>query len=216
MEKRILVVLFLAFATVQAQAQLFKAGIKVGVATPDIKPGDLDSVRFTSGSDQLKIKVSNASYGFHFGAWARVGIGNFFVQPDLLFNSSNTDYTVSRLKNGVWLDSVRNERYLNLDMPIMLGYKVKALRLMAGPVAHFKVGSNSDLTELANLNYKSEFAAARWGFQGGLGLAFGNLGIDLRYETNFFKYANHITFNGTPVEFSGSPARFLVQASYAF
>ena len=61
-----LLLLFICFSAVQmatTNAQTFKYGIRGGISTPDIKPGDVDSLLFKRGTDSLKLKVSDANYG---------------------------------------------------------------------------------------------------------------------------------------------------------
>jgi Outer membrane protein beta-barrel domain len=200
--KKSLLILFclcaLQVATTHAQTS-FKYGVRFGVSTPDIKPGDVDSLRFKRGTDSLKLKVSDANYGYHLGAWARLKIGGFYIQPELLFNSSTVEYKVGKLFSA--LDSVKTETFRKLDVPIMLGTRLGSFRINAGPVAHIHLNSSSDST---------------WGYQAGIGFDAARVGIDLRYEGNFNNFGDHLVIGGKAYEFSKAPSRFIASVAIAF
>ena len=212
--KRLLLIL-LCFTAVQVattNAQTFKYGIRGGISTPDIKPGDVDSLRFKRGLDSFKLKVSDANYGFHFGVWARLKIAGFYIQPEVLFNSSKVEYKLSKLNSTV--DSIKNETFRNLDIPIMVGTKLGSFRINAGPVAHIRIGGTSDLTTTAG--FTESFKTSTWGYQAGIGFDAGRVGIDLRYEGNLDNFGNQIMIGGKPYEFSKTPTRFIASAAIAF
>lgn len=212
--KRLLLIL-LCFTAVQVattNAQSFKYGIRGGISTPDIKPGDVDSLRFKRGLDSFKLKVSDANYGFHFGVWGRLKIAGFYIQPEVLFNSSKVEYKLSKINSTV--DSIKNETFRNLDIPIMVGTKLGSFRINAGPVAHVRLGGTSDLTTTSG--FTESFKNSTWGYQAGIGFDAGRVGIDLRYEGNFTNFGNHIVIGGKPFEFSKAPTRFIASAAIAF
>jgi hypothetical protein len=212
MKKLLFLIVF--FATVQVattNAQSFKYGIRGGVSTPDIKPSDVDSLRFKRGLDSLKLKVSDANYGFHFGIWGRLKLGNFYLQPEVVFNSSKVEYKLGKLRSPI--DSIKSETFYNLDIPVMLGTKVGSFRVNAGPVAHIRLGGSSDLT---SAGFTETFKTSTWGYQLGIGFDAGKVGIDLRYEGNLDKFGNQLTIGGKDYEFSKAPSRFTATASIAF
>jgi hypothetical protein len=210
-----LIVLSLCFMAVQlatTNAQSFKYGIRAGISTPDIKPSDVDSIRIENGTTPFKLKLSDANYGFHVGAWARFTFSKAYIQPELVFNSSTVEYKYGKLNSTI--DSVRNETFRNLDIPIMIGTKLGSFRLNAGPVAHIHINGSSDLTNTSG--YSEKFKSSTWGYQAGIGFDAGAVGIDLRYEGNFDKFGNHLTFGGKTYEFSKTPSRFIATVAIGF
>ena len=213
MKRLILIILcFTAVQVATTNAQTFKYGIRGGISTPDIKPGDVDSLRFKRGLDSFKLKVSDANYGFHFGVWGRLKIGGFYIQPEVLFNSSKVEYKLSKINSTV--DSIKNETFRNLDIPIMVGTKLGSFRINAGPVAHMRIGGTSDLTTTSG--FTESFKSSTWGYQAGIGFDAGRVGIDLRYEGNFTNFGNQIMIGGKAYEFSKAPTRFIASAAIAF
>ena len=210
-----LILLVLCFSAVQLTtmtAQEFKYGIRGGISTVEIKPADVGEIRFKNGTDSFKLKLSDANYGFHVGAWARLKFNRFYIQPELLFNSSKVQYKYG--KTTATVDSVKSETFRNLDIPIMLGTRFGSLRINAGPVAHIRINGTSDLTNTTG--YSAQFKNATWGYQAGIGFDAGAVGIDLRYEGNFDKFGNHLTFGGKSYAFSKTPSRFIASAAIAF
>ena len=206
MKKSILFILCLAIGlALQAQVKL---GVRLGVATTSLNEEDLSSL------NELDVALKDASYGVNGGLVLQINLGNFMIQPEVLFNSSQVDYNVSDVGNGI-VDSLFKEKFQNLDIPILLGYKLGGfLRLHAGPVGHVLINNTSELTDLQG--FKEKFNNFTWGWQAGFGIDIGKLMIDMRYEGNFNKYGDHFEFFGTEYEFDQSPARFLVSLGYLF
>ncbi len=211
--KKLLLIL-LCFSAVQVattNAQTFKYGIRGGISTPDVKPGDIDSIRFKRGADSLKLKVNDANYGYHFGIWGRLKIAGFYIQPEILFNSSKVEYKLGKLNNLA--DSVKSESFQNLDIPLMIGTKLGSFRINAGPVAHIRIGGSSDLVNTAG--FEEKFQTATWGCQLGMGFDAGRVGVDIRYEGNTTKFGSQLSIGGKAYEFSKAPSRFVVSIAIA-
>ena len=210
MKRFIVFALCSAIVHISVNAQSFKWGVKAGISTPDIKPADATEIK----TGTLSLKVSDANYGFHFGAWTRVGFSKFYIQPELNLNSSKVTYRVKDTKPGAVLDSLQKESFLNLDIPVLLGFKLGTFRINGGPVGHLHLTNTSDLFQVSG--YKSTFASLKYGYQAGIGLDFGALGIDIRYEGNFDKFGDHINIGGSAFNFSKTPSRILVSFGIGF
>lgn len=201
----------LAITNISITAQTFKWGVKAGLSTPDIKPANASEIK----SDSFSLKIADANYGFHFGAWTRIGFSKVYIQPELNLNSSRVTYRVKALKvTTSALDSLQKESFLNLDVPVLVGFKVGNFRVNGGPVGHLHLTSTSDLFQVSS--YKSKFNSMKFGYQAGIGLDFGALNIDIRYEGNFDKYGDHITLGGKAYNFSANPTRLLVSFGVGF
>lgn len=213
MKKIFFLLTFLSFASF-LNAQKLDWGVRAGLSTPDIKANDVS--KFTVNTvNNVTLAVKEAKYGFHGGLWARVKVLNFYIQPELLLNSSKTDYSLDSLRGTTAVSTVKNESYLNLDMPILLGFKTSILRIFAGPVGHLHLSSTSELTSIVS-TYQQKFDAMRWGYQAGLGFNLSRLELDLRYEGNFGEYANHINVGGRTWATSTNPSRVIASLAYRF
>jgi len=158
--------------------------------------------------------VNNSDYGTHFGFFAQLKIRKFFIQPEVLFNSNSVNYTVTDFRNPSVVDIVKNEKYQNLDIPLMMGFKFGPLRLQGGPVGHVFLNSTSELFDVQG--YDQKFDEMTFGYQAGVGLDIWKLVLDVKYEGNFNKQGDHIVFGEQQYNFDQTPARLLVSVGFAF
>lgn len=157
-----MVVCCMFFATT-ISAQMFKFGPKVGLGATvtNIEAATAD------GSGTLGDKFEQANVSTQVGAFARLKVLGFYVQPEV---------TISSLKD--------------LDIPIMVGTKLGPFRAMAGP--YVRMAFDRESINDAGTR-ETMLQTARYGYQTGLGMDLGKrFIIDLRYEGTF---ANGGTIN---------------------
>lgn len=194
--------LFLAFS---AQAQ-FSFGIKGGLNSQTVKP---DNITIGSGDTAFNFGVDKIKFGTQFGVYARIGNAVFF-QPELIFNSNKVDYVIGESSVG---EVIKNERYQHLDLPLLVGFSAGPLRFHGGPVGHYFLSSKSELTDFDG--YAARWKQMTWGWQAGLTIGRGRFSADIRYEGNFTKQGDHITFFGDKYHFSNTPSRLMVGLNIA-
>jgi hypothetical protein len=190
-----------------ASAQL---GIKVGLAATSI---DTSSFIVNNPNDTFKVGLKNVKSALQLGISYRIGLGSLYIQPELMFNSNTSNYTVGKLNTNI-LDTLKSENFQYLDIPIMVGLKTSFFRFNAGPVGHVLVSNKSDLLDYKN--YSQNFSTITWGFQAGIGVDLGSFTIDGRYEGDFTDYGNHINFGSQNFNFAKKPARIMVQVGFKF
>lgn len=201
---RILFALSLTFFAAAAQAQIFSFGLKGGINTQLKNPKDI----FVNNLDTaFNFGVDDAKFGTQFGGYVRIG-GKIFIQPEVMFNSNRTDYAI---KKGS-MPQVFKEKYQNLDIPVLVGFTVGPFRLHGGPVGHYFLNSNSELTAVKD--YDEKFKNLTWGYLAGLTIGKGRISADLRYEGNFNKQGDHVIFGGQQYNFSNTPSRFLLNINF--
>lgn len=185
--KRILVIVLSLMILLPAIGQI-NFGIKAGLNTTTITMDDLKTV--TSGNVSYTIdKAKGANYGFHAGAFLRLGTGKVFVQPELIFATRTNEYTVTKVQSTI--DYLKTQKFNKIDIPVMLGLKFGPLRVNAGPAASLLINSPADLIE--DTEFKTMYSRMTFGYQAGLGLdLFEKLTIDVRYEGSLKKYQNQI------------------------
>lgn len=185
----------------------FKIGLRGGLSTPDL---DMETVN-TSG---IELAIDEAKYGFHIGFFVRGHLGEkLYVQPEFLFNSNSVDFTLEGFGTGL-ANRIFTEKYQNLDIPFMLGYKLGPLRLEAGPVGHVHLRSKTELDELDG--YEQRFKDFELGYQAGGGFDIWKFLIDVRYEGNFNNFGDHMRIAGQEVKFSKNLSRIVFTLGYAF
>lgn len=188
-------------------------GLKAGVSTLDLTDSELSIT--TPSAEALKLSIADANYGFHFGLYSRIKLLNIYIEPAVLFNSSQINYT---LQEGIFDESVvtttKTEKFEKLDIPVLVGIKMGFLRLQAGPVARLHINSISDLTDIDG--YSQRFKSATYGFQLGAGLDILNVRLDVNYEGNLSKVGDHIVIDGESYTFGESPSRLVASIGYRF
>lgn len=209
---RIAITILLAWTIgLQSNAQTV-AGVKFGLSAPYISPEDI-AVNY-DGVNYYDIKVDRAAYGVHAGLFLEATMGHFFIQPELLFNSSTVNYLVDTLYTFSEASARVTETYRQLDMPLMMGFKAGVLRIGVGPVGHLHVSSESDFDGYEG--YQPDFEKFTYGWQAGIGFDFWKLHFDVRYESNQAQFGDHLTFFGKDYDFATDNSRFIGSVGLSF
>ncbi|MFC2152406.1 porin family protein [Bacteroidota bacterium] len=223
MKRLFLIALLIVTITMVSNAQkdFFKIGLKAGITSTSIKVDDLIDVSSDPNAttfDEIKVKGQNAKIGFQGGIMARITIMKLYVQPELLFTSTSGEVEVTSLSSGsVVLSEVRDQKYRQIDFPIMVGYKMGPLRLQAGPIGTIILSSDPSLDGFMNMDYEEEFNGATWGYQVGFGLDIGKkLTIDVKYEGNLSKLADGVNIGNETFDFDSRNSQFVASLGYFF
>lgn len=209
MKHILFLLLLIVGANVQGQIEF---GVKAGLSSTELTTKDL----LASGKDKtLKVTLQDAKYGYHFGLYTRVKLLNMYLEPALLFNSSQVDYSIQEgvFDTGV-VETLKSERYQRIDVPVLFGIKTGFVKIQAGPVAHIQLNNTSELTNVKG--YKQKIKDAKYGYQVGIGLEVYKIGVELNYEGNFSGYADSIVIDGDPYRFDKSPSRLVASVLYKF
>jgi hypothetical protein len=213
MKKLILFVLSV-FIVLPSFSQV-KFGIKAGLSTTSIKMDDVKQV--ISGDTEYAVDVlEGANFGFHGGAFVRFGLGRFYIQPELLFTSRTDEYTAEDIENpGSAI--IKKQQFNELDIPVMLGFKLGPVRIHGGPSAALLINSPKDLIDDPDL--KTVYDNLTFGYQVGLGIdLFKRLTIDLRYEGSLEKYQTTIqSLTGDDdIHLDDRPSAILLSVGFMF
>lgn len=205
-----LLALFISATPLSAQ---IKFGIKGGLSSYNLSPNDL-IITNSEALKELDIKVQQAELGIHFGIITQINLGGFFIQPEAVFNSNSVTFNIQDFRQADVISQTLSEKYQYLDIPVLLGPRLGPFRLGIGPVGHVFLNSTSELFDLSG--YSQKFKELTYGWQGGIGIDLWKFQIDLRYEGNFSKFGDHITWNGTRFNFDQSPSRMLASLAITF
>lgn len=203
--KRQLFALLLLIMTSQAGYSQFEIGLQAGMHSLDLTSG---AIALPGTSDNSSLDFKEARYGFQFGLYTRLSLLGLFVQPSFMLNSTSVDYTLAGNGEGGPISAAVNERYNKLDIPLVVGLKLAAIRLYGGPVAHLHISSSSDLFSFRG--YGQKFKNANYGFRAGAGVDLWKLRFDVSYEGNLSKFGDHITIDDQQLSFDDSASRLLM------
>ncbi len=206
MKKIIVAILALILA-----APLFsqvKFGLKAGVST-DFTFTNLDLSE--ANVDVVLQNAKNAEWGFQGGAFMRVSIAGFYLQPEFLLATATNSLTYEGVVDGQPVDELLEQKFTKLNIPVLLGFKLGPLRLNAGPAASILLSKPSDMADIAT--YKT----ATFGYQAGVGLdLFKKLTLDVRYEGNLNQFGNEITIGGETFILDDRTGALLLQIGLIF
>jgi hypothetical protein len=204
----VLLVLLTGFYQLQAQVNI---GLKAGVGTYDVLP---DSIGLAGGGlDNGVLKVNNVSPGYFAGLVAQINRKGFIIQPEVIYHYHTTDFDVSLPGQTGSLQRAR-EKYQTLATSLMLGTKAGPLRLNLGPVGYYLLKNDSQL--VSNYTFESATNHFVFGFQAGLGVDVWKLLIDLRYESYFQRFGDHLIFAGNSVSFQDTAKRLVASVAFVF
>ena len=161
---------------------------------------------------QFVLTLNKQPIGYHLGMFSQVRVWRIFIRPEINLNYIYSKVKVHDLYDS-FPDTISSESHLFLDLPVLLGYKAGALRLMAGPIWHLFLFNQSSLAK--NINISKEFKKFTIGFQAGMGINIKNIGIDLRYECNCRNLGDGLEYSGKRIYFAETPYRIIATLSYS-
>lgn len=159
----------------------FRLGIKGGVNMASLKTEGLTY----NGIGNYVVENLNAKTGYVAGAYMRLG-RKIFVEPELLVSYKNGSINV--LKSLSTQSLQLDIKYVSLDVPILVGYRLGPLHVMAGPVASYSLNADNSIAEAIGTNLGSLQSAttkAYFSYAAGAGIDLLGLTLDVRYEGNF-------------------------------
>jgi len=210
--KKILIVVLAVFIAIPAFSQL-KWGLKAGVSTTSITMDK--AVQLTGQSTNYTVQaLKSSNYGFHGGLFIRLTVFGVYVQPELLFASSENNYNVKNLSTSTITEV--SQKINNLSIPVMVGFKLGPIRINAGPAASMAITSPKALVNDPNLS--NVYNKMSFGYQAGLGFdLLKTLTFDVRYEGSLQKYQTQIqNAAGTKVALDNRPNAFLFSVGLMF
>jgi hypothetical protein len=176
--RKLTIIIILAVFTLTGNAQgFFDFGPKIGINTSKMS---------TNVSDYNPQTISN----FQVGAFARINLGRFYIQPEAYYNTKSGEYI-----DNVNASTINSFNLHSVDVPALLGFKIinqKALnvRIMTGPV----------LSILTDKSVKGQFTEDNlknsvFAWQYGAGVDFLFLTLDARMESHSSNFYDSPTFN---------------------
>lgn len=217
MKKIFLSIITLALC-VNVSAQDFSWGPRVSVSSPSLKLKDITNI--SSGSEAVQLlSDTDSKLGYQFGAFARVSLLGFYVQPELLFSNSNSELTFNIKDGEVEMDVVGEVKLNKIDIPVMIGKRfLKVVRVNAGPVFTMllsedvdQAGASDTFTDITT-NYKKSTIGAQFG----VGIDISVLTVDLRYELGLQSLADDISVGNTKFNTDQRMNQFLVSLGLKF
>jgi hypothetical protein len=166
--RKVILILCVTFAFSQTLTAQKAFGIKGGVNYNN--NGD---ATFSSTGDDV-IQGAESKSGFHAGLWFRgkVPIIGLYIRPELVYTQVKSEYIESESNSS-------NYEFSKIDVPILLGKNFLGFATaFIGPSFQYILNDDFEFSEVTT----DDFDKFSVGLQMGLGIEFGSLGIDVRWE----------------------------------
>lgn len=196
MKNAIFVVMLICSSTLAAQSSF---GITAGLNYADngkVEYSDLSNITNT-----LEAKAERKT-GYHFGVFYRADFGRFHLKPELLYSSTKSSYDYNNEEAEFNIS--------NLKLPVLLGVKILGpFHIFAGP--SFQYVTTNDFKDMTLEELKNEFTI---GAQFGVGIKFGGVGIDVRYDQALSEdQVQFVGYEGGGERLDSRPNQFIVSLS---
>jgi len=170
--KKLLLVAVICFFSSALFAQL-ASPISLGVH------GGLVSTKIDTDLSNIK---ENSENGMMLGAFARININKWYIQPELNYVKRKSSISQDVPMLGSVTADIETK---SLDVPILLGYKLVKLplfklRAFAGPVASFNI--DDKIKSTVDDVIDADFKGAVWNAKVGAGIDVWKLTLDVDYE----------------------------------
>ncbi len=198
----------LTFIVINNTSAQIELGLRFGISSTNLDVGDI-----IFDNKDTDIKLADAKWGHHLGVYTRIKMLSFYMEPALIFNSSQTNYSVNNYSEDP-IATVTEESYLDLNIPILIGTKMGPFRLAAGPVAHVSLDKGSQLFNFDQYGEKTKETS--YGYQLGLGLDIWSFRFDLNYENNLGDRSEKVEIFGAEFTNNTNKSRWIASVGIKF
>jgi hypothetical protein len=165
--KKIILLMFLAFGFSQISNAQIAFGLKGGVNYNN----NGDATFSSTGNDVIDGAESKS--GYHAGIWFRgkLPIIGFYVRPEIVFTQIKSEYLFN--------DALTDYNFKKIDVPVLLGKKILGFgNIFIGPSFQYILENEFSFSDLTT----DDFDKFSVGVQMGVGVEFGKVGVDVRWE----------------------------------
>ena len=194
MKKLVLLAAILSLGFTSFAQLPISLGVKVGKNSSNINSENFTAPSTWTGYSKDEL-LDDAKNGMNFGAFARLKLKKFYLQPELYYSVKKGNTELSVPSDGDVKSAVTQKLKLKtVDIPLLVGMKVidmklASLRAFTGPVVsiimdnsaisyNLKDGPEVDWDQFAPDNWKNN----SWGWQLGAGIDVAMFVFDVRYE----------------------------------
>lgn len=186
-------------AALSGSAQIFQFGLRAGV---NVQGMSVSGFTADPNAQIQEISAPGFQTGWHAGVYSRVKVLGFYLQPELLFRRFTSAYELQANGTTEKIDVAINQ----LDVPLLVGYKLLWFRANLGPVYSQPISSTDDLGK--------GFSNGTWGYQAGVGFDFWKILLDIKYEGSFTSLGDAVSFNGQTYPLNSYPGGLVVSIGY--
>ncbi len=185
MMKKVILMFCLAFGFTQLSNAQVDFGLKAGV---NYNNSGEDS--FKNSAEDIVDGGAEAKTGYHVGLWFRGDIpvlGGLYLRPEIVYTQVKTEFEQASGSDDY--------SFKKLDVPVLVGKKFLGFaNVFIGPSFQYILDDEISYKEFTS----DELDKFSVGLQMGVGVEFGNIGVDVRWERGLTNNeANFVTDNFT-------------------
>ncbi len=193
--KKLILIAALAVSSF-ASAQGIDFGLKGGVVFNS-------SDGFWNGMD--KVTEGKGTTGFQVGALLRARLAGLYIQPELLYTQTKSEY-----KQGNKTYDVKSK---SMDIPVGIGKRFLGIaHIQIGPVFSYYFDDKLNVGDFTNAK-QDEFGLS---YHIGGGIQISKLLFDLRYQRGFSKMTTNFAKDNTNFEVKNRPQFINLSVTYLF
>ncbi len=181
-------------------------GAKAGLNISNFKSSEILTQEYSINP------AATGSLGYHAGAFLRVSLFGVFVQPELIFTSISSEFTVENISTAT--EQLAKQTIGRVDVPVLLGAKLGNLRIELGPVGSVIISDKSELKKISG--YEEKIKSATVGYQLGGGFDIWRFSIDCRYESNLSRLGDHIDTGSGQIKFDSRAKQLIFSLGFMF
>lgn len=137
---------------------------------------NLTSTNLSLSENLTNIQEGDAEFGYQLGAFLRVQIPviGIYIQPEALLSKQSSSININSQKADLTFNQI--------DVPVMIGFKLGPLRVNAGPSFRFISSADLEVPGDPIEDVKEYYKNSTVGYQAGVGIDIWKLVFDLKYE----------------------------------
>lgn len=137
---------------------------------------NLTSTNLSLSENLTNIQEGDAEFGYQLGAFLRVQIPviGIYIQPEALLSKQSSSININSQKADLTFNQI--------DVPVMIGFKLGSLRVNAGPSFRFISSADLEVPGDPIEDVKEYYKNSTVGYQAGVGIDIWKLVFDLKYE----------------------------------
>jgi hypothetical protein len=206
--KKLVFLCFLLVMGSQSIARNAKFGIKGGMYFSTL-PHEIS----TNINSSTLIALHESNTGYHLGLVGSFVFPGFFIQPEILFTGTG-HYMQFQSEEISDAEEFFTQKFRHLSAPLLLGMKVGPLKIGAGPVFSLLLNQYNDSDRFSDIQINMKDATV--GYQLGVGLQFGSILLEGRYESGLSKYGDGVSVGDQHFDFDMRPRQMILSIGLLF
>jgi hypothetical protein len=205
--KTIFLAVFILAIALNTKAQIFTFGPKIGINYSAI----VFDETFTHEGIDFTYITKDAKVSFAYGAFARLKLGSFIFQPELIFTKDQTDIELKSIN----LFEIQTLSINKMDIPLNVGVMIgKFLRIQGGPVMSYIRESSVLSPSRIWTDFKQNRKNVKWAYQIGVGFDIGRFTLDGVMQNNLSKLGSEFSIGNETFYFDHRQRTYQVSIGF--